>query len=138
MEGHLTGAIATWNQGKADAHLSVLEDGTIVLTCLLEHIAWHAGTNNKPNGGAYGRTAFWRTNNVNPHSIGVELEGFYTQPYTAAQAAAVRKIARWAEKKYGIPRVHTFDQIAGQHTHSELSSSRLDPGPLFDWTWVTG
>lgn len=138
LEGHLAGAIATWDKGAADAHLVVLEDGTIVLTCRLENIAWHAGTNNDPTGGAYGRTPFWRSHNVNPHSIGVELEGFYNRPYTAAQAAAVRRIAHWAEAKYGIPRVHTFDQIDGWHAHSELSSSRKDPGAGFDWTWVTG
>ena len=133
MEGHLAGAIATWNQGKADAHLSVLESGEIVLTCLIEDVAWHAGTN-----ATIGRTAFWRRNNINPHSIGIELEGFTTRPYTAGQARAVRRIALWAEAKYGIPRVHTVDQIEGQHLHSELSNQRSDPGPGFGWDWATG
>jgi N-acetyl-anhydromuramyl-L-alanine amidase AmpD len=42
MEGYLAGAIATWNQGRAGAHLCVLRDGTIVRTVRLEDVAWHA------------------------------------------------------------------------------------------------
>ena len=138
MEGFLPGAIAEWNKGKAGAHLAVLQNGEVVLTCPLEYVAWHAGTDNTPGSGKYGRTPFWRSHNVNPHSIGVEIEGFVTQPYTQAQAAAVRKIALWAKVKLSIVRVHTMDQIDGHHAHSEISSSRSDPGPNFDWTWVTG
>lgn len=121
----------------ADAHLSILTTGEIVRTCLIENVAWHAGTNNDPTGDTYGRDFFWRNHNCNPFTIGVELEGFAGQPYTPAQRAAVKKIARWAEAKYDIKRVHTFDRYDGHHAHSELSSSRTDPGLTFDWTWVT-
>lgn len=132
LEGYLPGALSEWAKGNASAHLVILRDGTIVLTVPIEHVSWHAGTN-----ATIGRTAFWRTHNVNPHSIGVELEGFYNQPYTPQQAASVRRIALWAEAKYGIHRAHTFDQIEGHHAHSELSNQRKDPGAGFDWTWVT-
>lgn len=132
MEGHLAGAIATWNQGAAGAHLCVLETGEIVRTVKIEDIAWHAGTD-----GSTGRTAFWKSHNINPYSIGVEIEGFAGRPFTAQQAAAIRRIALWAEAKYGIARVHTFDQIDGHHAHSELSNQRGDPGSTFDWGWVT-
>jgi N-acetyl-anhydromuramyl-L-alanine amidase AmpD len=136
MEGWLAGAISRWNSGAAGAHLCVLRDGQIVLTCRIEDVAWHAGTDNNPNGGTYGRTPFWRAHNINPHSIGVELEGFAVTGYTAAQSMAVRKIANWATNKLGIVREHTFDTIKGHHSHGELSSSRSDPGVLFRWDWV--
>lgn len=132
MEGHIDGAIATWNTGTAGAHLCVLRDGTIVRTCLIENIAWHAGTDNNPSSGVYGRDAFWRSHNINSFSIGVELEGFVATGYTDTQRDACIKIARWAHAKYGIPLTHTYDQIPGFHLHSELSSSRSDPGPLFN------
>lgn len=138
MEGHLTGAISRWNTGAAGAHLCVLESGEIVLTCPLEYVAWHAGSNNNPTGGMYGRTPFWRTHNANPYTIGVELEGFAGQPFTDRQIEAIRKISLWAEMKYGIKRKHTFDQYEGHHAHGEISSSRTDPGSTFDWEWVVG
>lgn len=136
MEGHLPGAIARWNTGAAGAHLCVLEDGTIVRTVLIENIAWHAGTNNDPNGGLYGRTPFWRTHNINPYSIGIELEGFVASGYTQAQIDACVKIGIWAQATYGIAPVHTVDQIQGHHLHGELSSSRTDPGPLFPFAEI--
>jgi hypothetical protein len=39
-------------------------------------------------------------------------------------------------QQYQITRQHTFDAIDGHHAHGELSSSRTDPGPKFDWSWV--
>lgn len=137
MEGYLAGAIQRWNTGAAGAHLCVLRSGEVVLTCLLDDTAWHAGTDGRPGSGVYGRTPYWRTHNVNPYSVGIELEGFAATGYTAAQAGACRRISDWFTAKYpAIPREHTFDQMAGHHAHGELSSSRSDPGPLFDWGWV--
>lgn len=132
MEGFLPGALSRWNSGAAGAHLCVLRDGTVVLTCRIQDAAWHAGTDNRPHGGTYGRTVFWRSHNINPASIGVELEGFSSSGYTEAQIAACISIARWARVTCGIQHAHTFDQVAGHHTHAELSTSRSDPGPLFD------
>ena len=131
MEGWLDGAISTWNKGVAGAHLCVLRDGGVVLSCLLENIAWHAGTDYDT-----GRTMFWRGTNINPYSVGIELEGFAETGFTEKQAAAVRRVSDWLTDRYGIPRKHTFDQIAGHHAHSEISNQRSDPGPHFDWSWV--
>jgi N-acetyl-anhydromuramyl-L-alanine amidase AmpD len=139
MEGYLAGAIARWNSGAAGAHLCVLKNGQIVLTCRLQDVAWHAGTDNRPGSETYGRDIFWRSHNINPHSIGVEIEGFADARdggYTAAQIAAIGKIADWATRKLGIRREHTFDAIPGHHAHSEISAMRGDPGPNFDWSWV--
>ena len=138
MQGFLAGALSRFNDpnSQASAHLGLLQDGTVVRFRPFEDVTFHAGTDNDPNGGIYGRTPFWRSNNINPHSIGVELEGFLDKGYTPAQAAAVRRVADWLAAHYPIPRQHTFDQLAGHHAHSELSSSRSDPGPRFDWSWV--
>lgn len=134
MEGYLPGAIARWNGGFAGAHLCVLKNGTVVLTCKIQDVAYHAGTDNSQFGGTYGRSLFWRSHNINPHSIGVELEGFVDARdggYTEAQIQACVRIARWARVQLGVQHAHTFDQVAGHHLHGELSTSRSDPGPLF-------
>jgi N-acetyl-anhydromuramyl-L-alanine amidase AmpD len=133
MQGFLDGAISEWNKGKAGAHLCILRNGTVVRTVKIEDAAWHAGTDADT-----GRTTFWRTHNINPYSVGVELEGFFESGYTIEQSWAVRKISRWFEQKYGVMRRHTWDQITGQHAHSEISNQRQDPGPMFDWEWVVG
>lgn len=133
MEGFLAGAISRWNTGVAGAHLCVLRDGTIVRTVRLEDVAWHAGTD-----AAIGRTAFWKAHNVNPYSIGVELEGFAATGYTAEQAAAVKRITDYVTRQYGVLRKHTVDQITGHHAHSEISNQRSDPGPGFSWSWIGG
>lgn len=136
MEGRFPGAIERWNTGAAGAHLCVLESGLVVLTCRLEDIAWHAGTHGVCGRDGYGRTEFWRTHNINPYSIGVEVEGYVVRGFTPEQAAACRRIADWLTQQYGIKREHTFDEIDGHHAHGELSSSRTDPGVYFDWNWV--
>lgn len=133
MEGYLPAAIATWNQGNAGAHLCILMDGRVVLTCKLENIAWHAGTDANN-----GRTQFWKTHNINPYSVGIELEGFYDKGYTAYQIAACVQVARYLTQQYGIVKEHTFDHIPGHHTHSELSNQRLDPGPYFPLDKILG
>lgn len=132
MEGYLAGSIARWNTGVASAHLCILRNGTVVLTCEVKNVAWHAGTNNIVGADGYGRTPFWRQVNINGYSIGVELEGFVASGYTEAQVVSASKIARWAWRTYGIPLKHTYDQIDGHHTHAEISSTRSDPGPLFN------
>jgi N-acetyl-anhydromuramyl-L-alanine amidase AmpD len=141
MEGFLAGALASWNSGKAGAHLAILKDGTVVLTCPLVQVAWHAGTDDDPQSGTYGRTPFWRrpANNINPHSIGIELEGFADARdggFTLAQQRSIRRVADWLTGTYGILRQHTLDQIPGHHRHSELSAMRGDPGPTFQFAWA--
>lgn len=136
MEGYLPGAIARWNTGAAGAHLCILRDGSVVLTCELKNAAWHAGTDNNPLSGVYGRTPYWRAHNINPYAVGVELEGYVATGYTAAQMRAVRRVSDWLTVRFVIPRVHVQDQIAGHHFHSEISAARGDPGLLFSLAWA--
>jgi len=60
----------------------------------------------------------------------------WTASYTQAQADACRNVSDWLTQHYQITRQHTVDAIDGHHAHGELSSSRTDPGPKFDWSWV--
>ena len=131
MEGQFARAIARWNTGVAAAHLCILRTGEVVLTCPLEHAAWHAGTQASPSRPGYGRTAFWRRHNINPYSCGVELEGFSAVGFTDEQIAACIRVAGWLTDRFSIRPKHTIDQIDGHHLHSEISASRSDPGPCF-------
>lgn len=136
MQGYTAGAIASWNSGKAGAHLAVTMAGEIILVCNLEDAAWHAGTDNIPGSDTYGRTPFWRHNNINPDSVGVEFEGFVEQPFPPGQIVAARKISDYLMATYAIPPIHDDTQIAGHHPHSAISSQRSDPGSTWDWAWV--
>ncbi len=133
MEGYEAGAIATWDTGVAGAHLSILRDGHKVLNVRVEDVAWHAGTDRTT-----GRTPFWQAHNINPYSLGIELEGFAGKPYTPEQAVALGEVAQWLAAEHGVARAFTGDSLTGWHRHSEISNQRSDPGPTFDESWVTG
>jgi N-acetyl-anhydromuramyl-L-alanine amidase AmpD len=94
-------------------------------------VAWHAGTQGTPKLNGYGRAPFWRANNINPYSCGVELEGVGADGFPEVQIEACIRVARWLTAAYAIRAEHTFDQIDGHHLHSDLSASRSDPGPNF-------
>jgi N-acetyl-anhydromuramyl-L-alanine amidase AmpD len=131
MEGLLADAVARFNTGVAGAHFAICRNGDIVLLCRPENIAFHAGTDGIPGSETFGRTEFWRTHNINPHSVGIELEGFVGDEYTEEQIEACIALGRWLTRTFPIPVEHTFDRIEGHHAHSEISSQREDPGPNF-------
>ncbi len=125
-------AIDTWrNTCAASAQLVVGTDGECVLAVPIEDVAWHAGTD-----ASTGRTPFWKANNVNPYSVGIEFCGFAGQPYTDAQYNKGNEIAHWLEATYGVPRVQTPDLEPGWITHASISNQRTDPGPTFDWSRI--
>ena len=127
LEGFEEGAIAWWNRGEAGAHVIVKRSGELVLTCLLELVAWHAGTS--ATTGRVTRGLDFRRFNINPHSVGLELEGYAFDPlgFTAAQYAATIRFARWYRVTLGWSgdAAHTW-------LHAEISRQRADPGPYFD------
>lgn len=131
-QGHtIQSAIDTWNNNcAASAQLVVGEDGEVVLTVLIENVAWHAGA-----GPGVGRTPFWAdgANNVNPRSVGVEFCGIAGTPYTDAQYQSGAEIAHWLEADYGVPRLYTPDLLPGWIDHAAISNQRSDPGPTFNW-----
>ena len=99
---------------KVSAHFFVRRDGRVVqfVSCLKR--AWHAGEScwqNKPR--------------CNDFSIGIELEGSDTVPFSVEQYAALSQLSKVLRKNYPIR------GIAG---HSDIAPQRkTDPGPHFDW-----
>jgi len=100
---------------KVSAHFLVCRDGRIIqfVPCLKR--AWHAGESCWQ-----GRTC------CNDFSLGIELEGSDTVPFTDAQYTALDLLTRALREAYPLC------SIAG---HCDISPLRkTDPGPCFEWT----
>jgi len=79
--------------------------------------AWHAGV-----------SVFDGRSACNDYSIGIELEGTDTEPYTNMQYARLAQITQCLMAKY--PAL-TAKRITG---HSDIAPGRkTDPGASFDW-----
>ena len=99
---------------KVSAHFFIRRNGETIQFVPCEKRAWHAGESSWQ-----GRTR------CNDFSIGVELEGSDTVPFTDAQYEALAALTRALQKTYPI------NDIAG---HSDIAPGRkTDPGPCFDW-----
>lgn len=103
---------------KVSSHALIRRDGEVVQYVPFSRRAWHAGESCFA-----GRTA------CNDFSVGIELEGQDSEPYTARQyqvlAALVRALAAT------FPALGP-DRIVG---HCDIAPGRkTDPGPAFDWT----
>lgn len=102
---------------QVSAHFYVRRDGRVIQFVGCDQRAWHAGN------------SCWRArDNCNDYSVGVELEGSDTQPFTADQYAALWELLDALRERYPIA------AIAG---HSDVAPGRkTDPGPYFDWVAV--
>ena len=99
---------------KVSAHFFLRRDGEIIQFVPCGKRAWHAG-----------ESAWQGKTRCNDFSIGVELEGSDTQPFTADQYQALVALTRALRKAYPLR------DIAG---HAEIAPGRkTDPGPHFDW-----
>jgi AmpD protein len=99
---------------RVSAHFLIRRDGRLVQFVACAQRAWHAGESS------------WRDKSrCNDFSIGIELEGTDTRPYTAAQYRALGRLACALMRRYPIV------DIVG---HSDVAPGRkTDPGPAFDW-----
>ncbi len=91
-----------------------------------EDTAWHAGVSRWT---IDGRTL----NNLNPVSIGIELENLNTgrDPYPAAQVAAVVALSRELVRRYNLPRTQVV-------RHLDISPGRKSDPAGFAWpTFLT-
>lgn len=99
---------------KVSAHFLVRRDGQTLqfVPCTLR--AWHAGVSS------------WRgRGRCNDFSIGIELEGDDSGPFTDAQYARLAALTRELKARY---------PIADTVGHSDIAPGRkTDPGPGFDW-----
>ncbi|HEY2036634.1 MAG TPA: 1,6-anhydro-N-acetylmuramyl-L-alanine amidase AmpD [Steroidobacteraceae bacterium] len=103
---------------RVSAHAVIRRDGTITQYVPFGMRAWHAGHSEYR-----GRSA------CNDFSIGIELEGTDTIPYTDGQYDSLTTLLRALLATY--PTL-SAERITG---HSDIAPGRkTDPGPAFDWT----
>ena len=105
---------ATIRDLRVSAHFFIRRDGALLQFVPCEQRAWHAGESS------------WRGRpRCNDFSIGVELEGTDTKPYTARQYARLARLVQALRTRYPLR------DLAG---HSDVAPRRkTDPGPGFDW-----
>jgi N-acetylmuramoyl-L-alanine amidase len=102
-------------------YLTRSSDGHVTQLVPTSDVAWHAGN--------------WY---VNSHSVGIENEGFATDPsyFTSALYSSLATLTRYVATKYGVPldRMHLIghDQVPGP-TAVYQAGMHWDPGPYFDW-----
>ncbi len=102
---------------KVSAHCVIYRTGEIEQFVPFEHRAWHAGV-----------SCFQGRRRCNDFSIGIELEGTDTLPYTDAQYDTLNQVCEFIIKRY--PRI-TLGRIVG---HNDIAPGRkTDPGEAFDW-----
>ena len=99
---------------RVSAHFFVRRNGKIIQFVSCGKRAWHAGS------------SCWKEKECcNDFSIGVEMEGSDTTPFTDSQYIALVSLTMELSKVYPI------EDIMG---HSDIAPKRkTDPGPYFDW-----
>ena len=102
---------------QVSAHFLIRRDGRVIQFVGCDRRAWHAG-----------QSAWQGRENCNDYSVGIELEGSDSQPFTAAQYAELWPLIKKLRARYPIA------ALAG-HCHV-APGRKTDPGPYFDWTGV--
>jgi AmpD protein len=102
---------------QVSAHILIRRDGEVIQFVPFHRRAWHAG-----------ESCFQDRKRCNDFSIGIELEGTDTTPYTEVQYTQLADLIECLLRNYpGI----TPDHITG---HSDIAPQRkTDPGPAFEW-----
>ncbi|WP_370981315.1 1,6-anhydro-N-acetylmuramyl-L-alanine amidase AmpD [Agaribacterium sp. ZY112] len=104
---------------QVSSHFFIERSGHIVQFVATGDRAWHAG-----------QSSFDGVADCNNYSIGIELEGCETKPYTDEQYLALSKLSRCLMSYYSDI---SPERICG---HSDIAPGRkTDPGPLFDWSY---
>ena len=99
---------------RVSAHFFIRRNGALLQFVPCARRAWHAGA-----------SAWQGRERCNDFSIGVELEGTDTRPYTARQYERLARLVRALRSRYPIA------DLAG---HSDIAPGRkTDPGATFDW-----
>ncbi|OOF00403.1 1,6-anhydro-N-acetylmuramyl-L-alanine amidase AmpD [Salinivibrio sp. IB643] len=102
---------------RVSAHLLIRRDGSVIQFVPFNERAWHAGI-----------SCFDGRQQCNDFSIGIELEGTDTLPYTDQQYQSLAAITQTLMQYY--PAI-TRDRITG---HQHIAPGRkTDPGYAFDW-----
>lgn len=105
------------------AHVLIRRDGGLVQYVPFSCRAWHAGV-----------SSWMGRERCNDFSIGIELEGTDSSPFSTAQYTTLNRLVDRLLVRYPIK------HVAG---HSDIAPGRkTDPGPFFDWlllsSWKNG
>ena len=102
---------------RVSPHVLIRRTGELVQYVPLQRRAWHAG-----------QSCFAGRGRCNDFSIGIELEGTDTIPYTNSQYQRLAAVIRVLLEAY--PAI-TPERIVG---HCDIAPGRkTDPGAVFDW-----
>ncbi len=101
---------------EVSAHYLISETGKVDALVPEQMRAWHAGA------------GLWAgLDDINSHSIGIELANDGSQPFSNPQMTALESLLRGIMARWSIP----AHNIIG---HSDMAPTRKsDPGPRFDW-----
>lgn len=101
---------------EVSSHFLITRSGHIKQYVSTDKRAWHAG-----------KSCYQTRENCNDFSIGIELEGCDTMPFTSPQYAALVTLSSELMTQYAI----NIENIVG---HSDIAPERkTDPGEFFDW-----
>ncbi len=101
---------------EVSAHYLIAEDGCVWSMVPEDMRAWHAGAGQ------------WRNiQDVNSHSIGIELANCGDHPFSEPQMHALETLMQDVMARWGIAPIDVIG-------HSDMAPERkIDPGPRFDW-----
>ena len=106
---------------EVSAHFLLRRDGEILQFVATDDRAWHAG-----------ESVWCDRENCNDFSIGIELEGTDSSPYTDVQYQQLHRLIGALRAKY--PSLGRGDIVG----HSEIAPGRkTDPGESFDWNYLS-
>ena len=104
---------------KVSRHILIKRNGEIIQFVPFNKKAWHAGS-----------SIYKNEENCNEFSIGIELEGYYTEKYTKHQYKSLQEVSQALINNY---KDLNKDNIVG---HSDISPDRKqDPGKYFEWNY---
>jgi len=107
---------------QVSAHFMINRDGMVTQYVATEQRAWHAGV-----------SSFEGVAQCNDCSIGIELEGTDSAPYTESQYKALAQLTQQIQRRY--PLINS-QRIVG---HCDIAPVRkTDPGAAFDWSRYRG
>ncbi len=103
---------------RVSAHFFIERDGVLWQHVGIGGRAWHAGQ------------SCWKGRpSCNDFSVGIELEGSETQPFTDAEYGTLTRLV--GDLRSHFPHIGP-DAVAG---HAEIAPGRKwDPGPFFEWS----
>jgi N-acetyl-anhydromuramoyl-L-alanine amidase len=103
---------------QVSAHFYISRRGRVVQCVPVHRRAWHAGASSM-------NTAEGLRENLNHTSVGIELAGADTIPFTRAQYVALQRL---------LLRLNTVLPLRYITGHSDIAPHRkTDPGEAFDW-----